>query len=65
MAEQHHQHNGHEFEQIPGDSERQGSLACCSLCGHKEWDMTWQLNNNNNKEVNKKYVWGLSWWSSG
>ena len=22
--------NGHEFEQTPGDSERQGSLACCS-----------------------------------
>ena len=22
--------NGHEFEQTPGDSEGQGSLACCS-----------------------------------
>ena len=53
MAGWHHQLNGHEFEQIPGDSERQGSLACCGLCGHKEWDMTWQLNNNNNNEVNK------------
>ena len=26
----HHQLNGHEFEQIPGESEGQGSLACCS-----------------------------------
>ena len=24
----HHRLNGHEFEQTPGDSERQGSLAC-------------------------------------
>ena len=33
MAGWHHQHNGHEFEQIPGDSERQGSLACWSSWG--------------------------------
>ena len=26
----HHQLNGHEFEQIPGDGEGQGSLVCCS-----------------------------------
>ena len=26
----HHQLSGHEFEQTPGDSEGQGSLACCS-----------------------------------
>ena len=25
----HHQLDGHEFEQIPGDSEGQGSLVCC------------------------------------
>ena len=35
MVRRHHQINGHEFEQAPGDSERQGSLACCSLWGHK------------------------------
>ena len=34
-----HQLNGHEFEQIPGDSEGQGSLVCCSSWGHKELDM--------------------------
>ena len=27
-------------EQIPGDSERQGSLACCSPWGHEEPDTT-------------------------
>ena len=35
----HHQLNGHETEQIPGDSE-DGSLACCSPWGHKELGMT-------------------------
>ena len=29
----HHQLNGHEFEQTPGDSEGQGSLTCCSSMG--------------------------------
>ena len=42
----HHQLNGHEFEQAPGDSEGQGSLACCSPWGCKESDMTGRLNNN-------------------
>ena len=27
--------NGHEFEQTLGDSEGQGSLACCSSWGHR------------------------------
>ena len=30
MVGWHHQINGHEFEQTPGDSEERGSLACCS-----------------------------------
>ena len=30
MVGWHHRLNGHEFEQIPEDSEEQGSLACCS-----------------------------------
>ena len=29
-----------EFEQTQGDSEGQGSLACCSPWGHKELDTT-------------------------
>ena len=40
----HHWLNGHEFEQTPGDSEGQGSLACCSPWGRKELDMTEQPN---------------------
>ena len=30
MAGWHHQLNGHEFEQAPGDTEGQGILVCCS-----------------------------------
>ena len=37
--------NGHEFEQALGDGEGQGSLVCSSPWGHKESDMTEQLNN--------------------
>ena len=36
----HHWLNGHEFEQIPGYSEGQGNLVCCSSWGHKELDTT-------------------------
>ena len=31
----HHQLNGHEFEQAPGDGDGQGSLVCCSPWGCK------------------------------
>ena len=30
MVKWHYRLNGHKFEQAPGDSEGQGSLACCS-----------------------------------
>ena len=33
MAGWHHPYKGHEFEQTPGDSRGQGSLACCSPRG--------------------------------
>ena len=36
--------NGYEFEQTLGDSGEQRSLACCCPWGHKELDMTEQLN---------------------
>ena len=36
----HHQLNGHESEQTPGDGEGRGSLACCNPCGHKELGTT-------------------------
>ena len=37
MVGWHHRLNGHEFEQTPGDSEGQGSLACCSPWDRKEY----------------------------
>ena len=40
MVGWHHWLNGHEFEQTPGDSEGQGSWACCSPWGCKELDTT-------------------------
>ena len=45
MTGWHHQCNGYELEQIAGDGEGQGSLACFSLWGHEELDMTWELKN--------------------
>ena len=44
MVRYHHQFNGHEFEETPGDGEEQRSLACCSRWGHKELDTTEWLN---------------------
>ena len=44
MVGWHHRLNGREFEQTLGDSEGQKSLACCNPWGHKELDMTEQLN---------------------
>ena len=44
MAVWHHQLNGHEFEQTPGDGEGQGSLVCSSPWGHKELDEVERLN---------------------
>ena len=46
MVGWHHQFNGHEFEQILGDSEGQGNLMCCSPWGRREEDTTEWLNNN-------------------
>ena len=47
MVEWHHRLNGHEFEQVPGDGEWQGSLACCSSWSHKVSHTTERLNNSN------------------
>ena len=38
MVGWHHRLNGHELEQTLGDSEGQGSLACCSAWDHKDLD---------------------------
>ena len=44
MVGWHHQVNDHELKQAPKVGDGQGSLACCSLLGHKESDMTERLN---------------------
>ena len=51
MVEWHHRFNGHGLGQTLGDGEGQGSLVCYSPWDHKEWDMTWQLNNNSNAKT--------------
>ena len=35
-----HRLSKYEFEQAPGDGDRQGGLACCDSWGHKESAMT-------------------------
>ena len=40
MVGWHHQLDGHEFEQVPGVGDGQGSLPYCSPWGRKESDMT-------------------------
>ena len=44
MVGWHHQLNGPEFDQALGVGDGQGISACCSPWGHKELDMTEQLN---------------------
>ena len=49
--------NEREFEQILGDSEGQGSLACCSPQGCKVSETTEPLNNNCvNKNIFYKFL---------
>ena len=42
----HHWLNGHEFEQVLGEGEGQGTLLCCCPWGSKELDTTEQLKDN-------------------
>ena len=44
MVGWHHQLNGHEFEQAPGDGEGQGGLVCCSPWSRKKSDTIEWLN---------------------
>ena len=44
MVGWHHQLKEHDFVQTLGDGEGQGGLEGCSPWGHKESDMTEQLN---------------------
>ena len=60
MVGWHHQLDGHEFEQVPGVGDGQGSLVCCSLWGHKESAMTKWLNwTELNWFHNERRAWGL------
>ena len=56
MVGWHHRLSGHEFKQTLGDSEEQGSLACCCPWGHKESDMTQQVNSTQCVYVNPKLL---------
>ena len=40
LVREHHQLNGHEFEETPEDTEGKRSLVCCSPWGCKESDTT-------------------------
>ena len=46
MVGWHHQLNGREYEQAPGDGDGQEGLACYSSGGRKKSDMTEPLSNN-------------------
>ena len=77
MVGWHHWLNGHEFEQIPGDSEGHGNLACCSPWGLKSqtqlsnWTATGEsavktLSANTGKEKDMAtfssiLAWKISW----
>ena len=66
MVGWHHQLDGHEFEQILGVGDGQGSLACCSPWDHKEPDTTERLNWMNWREppwVRWRKLWVKQVWS--
>ena len=58
MVGRHHWPSGHEFEQTPGDSERQGSLASRSPWGGKESGTTWRPNNEEDRTSSLVHLWG-------
>ena len=58
MVGWHHRLNGHEFEQILGDDEGEGSLVCCSPRGCKQSDTMKWLNNKDNNSAH----FFASWW---
>ena len=65
MVGWHHRPSEHEFEPTPGDSEGQGSLACCHLWGLKESDMTEQHHSHRSYthilRSQPIFLWSLSW----
>ena len=55
MVGWHHRCKGYKLKQVLGVGDGQGSLACYSLWGHKESDMTEQLELT---ELNHNFAWG-------
>ena len=57
-----HRLNGHDFEQSPGDTEGQRSLACYSPRSRKEEDTALWLNNNiwRNSVYRRGWEWGFA-----
>ena len=62
MIRWHHQFNGHEFEQAPGDSVGQGSLECCSPWSRKSqtWLSDWTKTTTWYTNMNKWHALGMS-----
>ena len=59
----YHWLNGCEFEWTLGVGIGQGDLAYCNSWGHKEWDMTEQLNRTESRNYFQKIYGGESlWW---
>ena len=54
MVGWNHWLDGREFEQAPGVGNKQGSLVCCSLWGHKKLDPTEWLNWTDWNEASKE-----------
>ena len=54
MFRQHHQLNGHECEQTPGDTGGQRNLVGYSPWGCKELDTSQPLNNNNTDDLQQR-----------
>ena len=67
MVGWHHRLNGHGFEWTPGVADGQGGLACCSPWGHKESDMTEQLDWTELNLLHSRFLEGrhLSWSNLG
>ena len=67
MGEWHRRHYGHDFERTLGDGEGLGSLMCRSPWGHKESDLTEQLNKSSQTSnfqaplIKLRWLRGLSW----
>ena len=50
--------DGHEFEQVLGAGEGQGSLACYGPRGRQESDTTERLNDQHKQQMQRKRSWG-------